>query len=65
VGEETGRLDEMLMQVAETYDQEVEVSIRRVLALLQPVIIVLMALIIGFIIIAILSAMLSVYDIPV
>ncbi len=64
VGEETGRLDEMLMQVAETYDHEVEVAIRRALSLLQPVMIVLMAAIIGFIIIAILSAMLSVYDLP-
>jgi general secretion pathway protein F len=65
VGEETGRLDAMLMQVADTYDHEVEVAIRRALALLQPVVIVLMALIIAFIIIAILSAMLSVYDIPI
>ena len=64
VGEETGRLDDMLMQVAETYDGEVEVAIRKVLALIQPVMIVLMALIVGFIIIAILSAMLSVFDIP-
>ncbi|HET9651409.1 MAG TPA: type II secretion system F family protein [Usitatibacter sp.] len=64
VGEETGRLDEMLMQVAETYDREVEVAIRRALSLLQPVMIVLMAAIIGFIIIAILYAMLSVYDLP-
>ena len=64
VGEETGRLDDMLMQVAETYDREVEVAIRKALALLQPVMIVAMAAVIGFIIIAILSAMLSVYDIP-
>lgn len=64
VGEETGRLDEMLMQVAETYDREVEVAIRRALSLLQPVMIVLMAAVIGFIIIAILYAMLSVYDLP-
>jgi general secretion pathway protein F len=64
VGEETGRLDQMLMQVAQTYDREVEVAIRKALALLQPVMIVLMALVIGFIIIAILSAMLSVYDLP-
>jgi general secretion pathway protein F len=64
VGEETGRLDDMLMQVAETYDHEVEVAIRKALALLQPVMIVLMALVIGFIIISILSAMLSVYDLP-
>jgi general secretion pathway protein F len=65
VGEETGRLDDMLMQVAETYHREVEVAIRKALALLQPVMIVAMALVIGFIIIAILSAMLSVYDIPI
>jgi len=63
VGEETGRLDDMLMQVATTYDNEVDVAIRKALALLQPVIIVAMAGIIAFIIIAILSAMLSVYDI--
>jgi general secretion pathway protein F len=65
VGEETGRLDDMLMQVADTYDREVEVAIRKALSLLQPVMIVGMALVIGFIIIAILSAMLSVYDLPV
>lgn len=65
VGEETGRLDDMLLQVAETYDREVEVAITKALALLQPVMIVAMALVIGFIIIAILSAMLSVYDIPI
>jgi len=55
----------MLMQVAETYDQEVEVAIRKALALLQPVMIVVMAMVIGFIIIALLSAMLSIYDLPV
>ena len=65
VGEETGRLDDMLMQVAETYDREVEVAIRKALALLQPVMILTMAIVIGFIIIAILSAMLSIYDLPI
>ena len=65
VGEETGRLDDMLMQVAETYDREVEVAIRRALALLQPMMIVVMAGIIGFIIVSILAAMLSIYDLPI
>ncbi len=65
VGEETGRLDDLLLQVAETYDREVEVAITKSLALLQPVMIVAMALVIGFIIISILSAMLSVYDLPI
>jgi general secretion pathway protein F len=65
VGEETGRLDDMLMQVADTYDREVDVAIRKALSLLQPVMIVLMAGIIGLIIVAMLSAMLSIYDIPI
>jgi general secretion pathway protein F len=64
VGEETGRLDDMLLQVAETYDREVEVAITKALALLQPSVIILMAGIIAFIIYAIMSAMLSVYDLP-
>ena len=64
VGEETGRLDDMLMQVAETYDREVEVAIRKALALLQPVMILVMAGFIALIILSILSAMLSVYDLP-
>ncbi|HEX4332972.1 MAG TPA: type II secretion system F family protein, partial [Usitatibacter sp.] len=65
VGEETGRLDEMLMQVAETYDREVEVALRKALALLQPVVIVAMGFFIFLIIASILSAMLSIYDIPI
>jgi general secretion pathway protein F len=65
VGEETGRLDEMLMQVAETYDHEVEVAIRKSLALLQPVVILILAGVIFVIIMSILSAMLSVYDLPI
>jgi general secretion pathway protein F len=65
VGEETGRRDDMLMQVAETYDREVEVAIRKTLALLQPMMIVAMAVVIGFIIVSILAAMLSIYDLPI
>jgi general secretion pathway protein F len=64
VGEETGRLDEMLLQVAETYDVEVEQAVKKLLSLLEPAMIILMALVIGAIILSILSAMLSLYDIP-
>src|SRR5258705_1591356 len=64
-GEEPGRLDYMVRQLAETYDHETEVAIRKALALLQPAMIVVMALVIGFIIIALLSAMLSIYDLPI
>jgi general secretion pathway protein F len=65
VGEETGRLDEMLLQVADTYDVEVEQSVKKLLALLEPAMIVLMALVIGAIILSILAAMLTLYDLPI
>src|SRR5204863_2905700 len=59
VGEETGRLDEMLQQVADTYDVEVEQSIAKMLAFLEPAMILLMALIVGAIIMSMLAAMLT------
>jgi general secretion pathway protein F len=65
VGEETGRLDEMLLQVAETYDVEVEQSIRKMLAFLEPMMILTMAVMVGAIILSMLAAMLSIYDIPI
>ncbi len=54
VGEDTGALPEMLMEVAEIYDQECESAIGSMTALLGPVMIVVLGLIIGFVVIAIL-----------
>ena len=65
VGEETGRLDEMLLEVADVYDREVGRAVKRALAMLEPLMIVGMALIVGLIIFSILAAMLSIYDLPV
>jgi general secretion pathway protein F len=65
VGEETGRLDEMLLQVATTYDVEVEQSIRKLLAFLEPFMILTMAIIVAAIILSMLAAMMSIYDIPI
>ena len=42
VGEETGRLDEMLGRVAATYEREVRVAVRRLVATLEPAIIVVL-----------------------
>jgi general secretion pathway protein F len=64
VGEETGRLDEMLMQVANTYDVEVEQAIRKLLAFLEPAMILFMALMVGAIILSMLTAMLTIYELP-
>lgn len=54
VGEESGTLPEMLLEVAEIYDQECESAISSMTSLLGPVMIVVLGLIIGFVVIAIL-----------
>lgn len=53
VGEESGSLDEILIKVADFYDEEVEESIQRMITLIEPILIIIMALIIGFIVMAI------------
>lgn len=63
VGEETGRLDEMLLQVASTYDKEVRNAVERMTALMEPLLILAMGVAVGFIVIAILLAVVSVNDI--
>jgi general secretion pathway protein F len=60
VGEETGRLEEMMLAVAAGYDREVETAIKRLLSLIEPVIILLMGVVIGAIILSILYAIFSV-----
>jgi len=62
VGEETGQLDEMLIQVADTYDGEVQAAIKRMLTLLEPALILGLGVIIAGIIMSILVAILSVND---
>jgi general secretion pathway protein F len=64
-GEETGRLDEMMLEVADVYDREVARAVKRSLAMLEPLLIVGMALVVGGIILSILAAMLSIYDLPI
>ena len=62
VGEETGRLDTMLMKVADTYDMEVRNTIDRLLSIFTPVVTLLLAVLIGTIVLSILVAILSVND---
>ena len=54
VGEESGRLEEMLTRVAEVYDREVQMAIKRFLAVLEPVMILGLAVMIGGIVFSIL-----------
>jgi general secretion pathway protein F len=54
VGEESGRLEEMLNRVAEVYDREVQMAIKRFLAVLEPTLILGLAVLIGAIVFSIL-----------
>ncbi len=54
VGEKSGELEQMLRRVAETSDQQIELSINRLLSLLEPLMILLMGTAVGFIVLAIL-----------
>ena len=65
MGEETGRLEEMLMRVAVIYDKQLKVTIQRMLALLEPALIISLGLMIAGIIVSILLAILSVNDLAV
>jgi general secretion pathway protein F len=62
MGEETGRLEEMLLRVANIYDKQLRVEIQRMLALLEPALIISLGLMIAGIIVSILLAILSVND---
>lgn len=65
VGEETGKLDEMLLKLSDNYDHDISVAIKRLLALMEPVIILVMAVVVGFIVISLLLAIFSLNDMPV
>ena len=52
VGEETGELDKMLVKVADNYDDEVETLVGSLLSLLEPIMVAILGLIVGFIVIA-------------
>jgi type II secretory pathway component PulF len=60
IGEESGRLEEMLFRVADAYEREVHQSIQRLMAILIPALTFGMALLIGGIIVSILVPMLSI-----
>ena len=54
----------MLIKVAETYEENVQNSIKRFVALLEPMIILIMGAVVGFIVISILLAIFSINEIP-
>lgn len=62
IGEESGSTDEMLEKLAEYYDQEVESATAALMAAMEPMIIIVLAGIVGFLIAAIMSPMMTMYQ---
>lgn len=60
VGEESGRLEEILQQVADVYDRETQTTIKRALTLLEPTLILVLGVVIAGVIISILMAILGI-----
>jgi len=60
VGEETGQLPEMLLKVAEVYDDEVDNAVAGLTSLLEPIMIVFLALVVGTIVIALFMPLISI-----
>ncbi len=62
IGEETGNIEAMLENVANYYEEDVQLATEQMMTILEPAIIVVMAVVVGFLVIAILSPMFTLYD---
>ncbi|MBB6049457.1 type II secretion system F family protein [Armatimonas rosea] len=62
IGEETGRMSEMLVKVAEFYEQEVDATVKALTSLIEPILIVFLGVIVGFIVISIMGPMFSIIN---
>ena len=62
IGEETGRLDSMLESTAEAFDYEAEIALDKLVQLIQPVMIVIMAGIIGTVMVSVMMPMMNLYQ---
>lgn len=62
IGEETGNIEDMLEKLADYYDEEVEITTQSVLAAMEPLIIVFMAVVVGTLVIAVVSPIGAMYE---
>jgi len=60
VGEETGKLPEMLLKIAEVYDDEVDNAVTAITSMLEPIMIVFLAIIVGTIVLALFTPLISI-----
>jgi type IV pilus assembly protein PilC len=62
VGEETGALDEMLDRVAEFYEEQVEAAVKSLMSILEPILIIVIGAMVGFIVISMYLPLFEVYN---
>ena len=62
IGEESGKIDEMLAKAAQVYEYELEEQIRTISTMIEPVLMVVMAIMVGFIIVAVLFPIYSIVN---
>lgn len=62
IGEETGKLDEMLNSTADSFDYESDQATGRLTALIEPVMLVVMAALVGMVLIGVMVPMYGMYD---
>lgn len=63
IGEESGRVGQVCGQVADHYEKELKIRIKRIIALIEPVFILLLAIIVGYVVFSMLSVILSINEI--
>jgi type IV pilus assembly protein PilC len=62
VGEETGALDTMLSKIADFYEDQVEAAVKSLTSILEPIMLVVVGGIVGFIVISMYLPLFKVYD---
>jgi type IV pilus assembly protein PilC len=62
VGEETGALDEMLDRIAEFYEEQVEAAVKSLMSILEPILIIVIGAMVGFIVISMYLPLFEVYN---
>jgi len=64
VGEETGELDIMLIRISDNYEKKVKKKLKQFAGLFEPAVILIIGIIVGFVVISMINAVFSIYDIP-
>lgn len=62
IGEEAGNTEEMLTKLSQYYDEEVEIAVQSLMAAMEPLVIIVLALVVGVLVMSVILPMMSLYD---